>query len=50
MNMNYKYLICILLQIYSGLLLCPFQHIQGKEMAAEPEKNNQKIFQEMSLK
>ena len=45
MNMNYKYLICILLQIYSGLLLCPFQHIQGKEMAAEPEKNNQKIFQ-----
>ncbi|MCI8964732.1 MAG: hypothetical protein HFG37_13715 [Eubacterium sp.] len=28
-----------------ALLLCPFQHIQGKEMAAEPEKNNQKIFQ-----
>ncbi len=28
-----------------ALLLCPFQHIQGKGIATEPEKNNQKIFQ-----
>lgn len=28
-----------------ALLLCPFQHIHGKGIETEPEKNNPKIFQ-----
>ena len=28
-----------------ALLLCPFQHIHGKGIGTEPEKNNPKIFQ-----